>query len=352
MLTVVVAAWLFVSPMRAAGPASIEITWLSISNIHLEIGDLRVLIDGYITRIPPGDLYGGGGGAAYSRRPFTPDMDAITRVLNALGGPGSLDLLMTGHSHFDHSFDTATWSRLTEAPIIGSPTTCLQAQAQNIPADRCTAVYGGERLVLGDGITLYVVRWNHSGSRERNPEQHDPVELAAVPVRDPATGGLRPGVAEDFPNGGGNRGYLFVIDGPERRLSLFFQNSGSASDLDTEIVIDGRNYGAPIENLRRAMRAANLERVDLWIGAGGLPIAERVVPVIHPGAYIPVHWDGLAAPFFGGVTRPYNEPEQDQLLRAAGATVLAPAQYADRWLMDRSGVRAMPNDSMKRALGF
>jgi hypothetical protein len=38
-------------------------------------------------------------------------------------------LLLTGHSHFDHSFDTAAWSRLTGAPIVGSKTTCLQVGA-------------------------------------------------------------------------------------------------------------------------------------------------------------------------------------------------------------------------------
>ena len=121
-----------------------------------------------------------------------------------------MNLLLTGHSHWDHSFDTATWSKLTGARIIGSKTTCLQSQAEGVPAERCRAVFGRETIPLAEGVTMRVVRWNHSGDPAVNPEQHNPVELAAVPVPDPATGGLRAGVAEDFPNGGGNRGFLFT----------------------------------------------------------------------------------------------------------------------------------------------
>lgn len=73
----------------------------------------------------------------------------------------------------------------------------MQAQAEGLPVDRCTAVVGGERLTLSDGVVLRVIRWNHSGDPAANPEQHNPVELAAVPRPDPVTGGLRAGVDRD-----------------------------------------------------------------------------------------------------------------------------------------------------------
>jgi hypothetical protein len=207
--------------------------------------------------------------------------------MNALGGPASVNLLLTGHSHFDHSFDTAVWSRLTGARIIGSRTTCLQAEAQQIPASRCQAIDGGERISLGEGVSMRVVRWNHSGSSAANPEQHDPVELDVVPKLD-AAGGMRGGVAEDFPNGGGNRGFLFVSDTPGGRLAWFFQNSASADDLDKPIIANGKNFGAPLENLSAALKAEGLTSVDLWIGTGGAPVARLVVPVLKPKAYLPV----------------------------------------------------------------
>jgi len=263
-----------------------------------------------------------------------------------------VNLLLTGHSHFDHSFDTATWSRLTGARILGPTTTCLQAGAQGIPADRCTAVFGGERIVLGDGVALRVIRWNHSGDPATNPEQHNPVELDAVPRPDEATGGLRAGVAEDFPNGGGSRAFLFVVDGPDGRFSWFSQNSASAVDLDVPIVIDGRNFGAPIANLEAALEAEGLQSVDLWIGTGGAAIARLVLPVLKPKAYIPVHWDGLWGAFEAGVTRAYSNPGLEQFLSDSGVRLIKPAQYFDRWRLDRDGIRPVPNDAVKATLGF
>jgi L-ascorbate metabolism protein UlaG (beta-lactamase superfamily) len=338
--------------VRAAGPPYVDMTWMSFSNMYYELGSLRILTDGYITRLPQSAFFGGGGGLASTRQAFTPDVDAVTRVLMALGGPSSVNLLLTGHSHFDHSFDTATWSRLTGARIVGSKTTCFQAMAENIPSDRCTGVYGGETIPLADGVTLRVVRWNHSGDPRTNPEQHNPVELEATPRPDGQRGGLQAGVAEDFPNGGGTRAFLFVVDGPDGRFSWFYQNSASAVDLHVPIVIGGTDYGAPIENLKAALKAEKLDSVDLWIGTGGLSIAQLVLPVLKPKAYLPVHWDGLWGAFQKGVAQPYSDPPLQDVLAKSGVQLLKPGQYFDKWRLDRAGVRPLPNDAVKKALGF
>ena len=198
---------------------------------------------------------------------------------------------------------------------------------------------------------MYVVRWNHSGDSAKNPEQHDPRELAAVPVPD-ANGGLRAGVAEDFPNGGGTRAYLFVIDAPGGPVSLFFQDSASAVDLATPIVVDGHDYGAPIENLRRAMHDAGLKGVDLWIGTGGAEVAALVLPVLKPAAYLPVHWDGLFSPFNSGLPAPYSDAQLEKLLADAGVALITPTQYMDKWRLDRSGVHALDNRAVKSKLGL
>ena len=122
-------------PQRA-GPDHVDITWMSISNVYYEIGSLGLVTDGYITRIPQSDFHGGRGGLAYTRSAYRPDVESVTRVMNAIGGASKTQILLSGHSHFDHSFDTATWSRLTGARIIGPKTTCLQAEAEKIPASR------------------------------------------------------------------------------------------------------------------------------------------------------------------------------------------------------------------------
>ena len=339
-------------PGARTGPNHVDLTWMSITNMYFELGSLGIIADGYFSRIPQNIFYGGGGGLGQTRTPVKPDSAAVARVLSALGGPSKVGVLLTGHSHFDHSFDTGIWSRLTGARVIGSRTTCYQVVAQQIPSARCTAVNGGESIALADGVTLWVVRWNHSGDPAVNPEQHNPVELNAVPRRDPATGGLRAGVAEDFPNGGGNRAFLFTVDGPHGRYSWFFQNSASPVDLATPIVVDGFDFGAPIENLKRAMHAAGLTSVDLWIGTGGGAVSEMVVPVIRPRAFLPVHWDGLWGAFEAGVTKPFSDPGTEAVLAKAGVQLVRPAQYMDKWRLDAGGIRPLENSAVKRTLGF
>jgi hypothetical protein len=334
------------------GPDHVSITWMSVTNILYELGPLHILTDGYISRIPREEFYGGGGGYAFTRHPHRPDAAAVARVLDALGGPSTISLLLTGHSHWDHSFDTATWSQLTGAPIIGSKTTCLEAIAQGIPEDRCQAIYGGEKLETGEGVTVRIVRWNHSGDSNKNPEQHQPVELCGPPTPDAQTGGLRAGVAEDFPNGGGNRAFLFTVDSPKGRYTWFYQNSASPSDLSVSIIMDGSDYGAPLENLKAALRDAGVDRVDLWIGTGGIAIAKLLAPVLKPKAYLPVHWDDFFAPFERGVTTPFADAELEAFLAQEKIKLIKPQQYMDKWRLDTTGIESEGNDEVKRALGF
>ena len=351
-LAVVLVAFWTMAAASAVGPSYVDITWMSIANIYYELGSTGILTDGYITRIPLSNFYGGGGGLAKTRKASVPDAAAVTRVLTAIGGPSKVNLLLTGHSHFDHSFDTATWSKLTGAPIIGPKTTCFQAIAVSIPADRCTPVYGGEKMTLADGVTVRIVRWNHSGDSRSNPEQHNPIELGAVPRLDAATGGLRAGVAEDFPNGGGGRGFLFTVAGPDGLYSWFYQNSASPSDLSVPIVIGGTNYGAPIENLKAAMNDAGLVSVDLWIGTGGASVAQLVLPIIKPKAYLPIHWDGLAGTFLAGAPKAFSDASLATLLANSNVKLLKPVQYMDKWRLDRHGVQPVANTAVKQALGF
>jgi hypothetical protein len=341
-----------VLPAFSAKPSYVDITWMSIANIYYEIGGTGILTDGYFSRIPQDQFYGGGGGLAHTRMAFKPDVDAVRRVLDALGGKTKFNLLLTGHSHFDHSFDTATWSKLTGARIVGSKTTCLQAQAERVPAAQCRPVYGGEKINVAEGVTMRVVRWNHSGDTATNPEQHNPVELDAIPTPEPSNGGLHAGVAEDFPNGGGVRGFLFTVDGAQGRFSWFYQNSASAADLHVPIIINGKNYGAPIENLKAAMKDAGLQSVDLWIGTGGAAVAKLVVPVIKPKAFLPVHWDGLYGAFQAGVPRPYSDPPLEEFLTMSVVRLIRPAQYMDKWRLDKNGVQPLDNSAVKRTLGF
>ena len=117
------------SPLAHAAPDHVDITWMSITNMHFALGRQQILADGYITRLPQEVFFGGANGFDSTRRAVQPDLAAVTEVFDAIGGKSAVNLLLTGHSHFDHSFDTATWARLSGARVIGSPTTCLQVRA-------------------------------------------------------------------------------------------------------------------------------------------------------------------------------------------------------------------------------
>jgi hypothetical protein len=276
---------------------------------------------------------------------------SITKVREAMLGSDKVDYLLVGHSHFDHSWDTPTWSKMTGAPMIGGASSCMQAVAQGVAAAQCRSVSGGEKISLGDGITMRVVRFNHSGDAS-NPIQHFARELYQPPVADAATGGYRAGVGEDYPNGGGNRAYLFTIDRSDGQLAFFVNNSASAFDLDKDIVVDGVSYGSPIGNLAAAMKDAGLTHVDAWIGTGGRPVAEMIIPVLHPKAYLPSHWDGLFNSFWAGMPYPFKDEALQGYLEAQKITLVRPKQYFDKYVLTRDGITSDSNRQVKTKLGF
>jgi L-ascorbate metabolism protein UlaG (beta-lactamase superfamily) len=338
-----------------AGPSTsdaprVHLTWMSIANWLFELNDVRILMNGYFTRVPAPSFFGGGGGLAFTQAAFPIDVPMVLRVREAIGAP--IQWVYTGHSHFDHSWDSPLWAALTGAQLIGSRSTCLQAQAQNLPSTQCSELLGGEQIHFGEGVTGYVVRWNHSGNSASNPEQHNPIELVAQPLPDPVTGGFRAGVSEDYPNGGGGRMMLFVVERGGLRLSFFVNDSASATDLAAPILVDGVNYGAPIDNLSRALAEAGLDSVDLWIGTGGSAVAALVVPVLHPRAYIPNHWDGLYSPFLAGLPRPYADAGLTRYLAAQGISILPQTQYMDGYVLSPNGVERLAHREWKASLGF
>jgi L-ascorbate metabolism protein UlaG (beta-lactamase superfamily) len=344
------------STVATAAPPTAELTWMSIANWDFKIGGKRIFMDAYFTRVPgppffvapknyPGDLY------AYTKGPYGVDVESINKVRDAVLGGAKLDYMLVGHSHWDHSWDSPTWAKLTGAKMIGGTSSCMQGVAQGVPDTQCQSVSGGEKISLGDGITMRVVRFNHSGD-EKNPIQHFARELYQPPIPDPATGGLRAGVGEDYPNGGGNRAFLFTIENPEGKLTFFVNNSSSAFDLDKDIVVDGVSYGSPLGNLAAAMKDAGLTSVDLWIGTGGKPVAEKIVPVIHPTVYIPNHWDGLFNPFWPGMPYPFKDADLAAYLDAQKVALMPQKQYFDTYVLSQKGVTTKDNHAVKAKLGF
>jgi L-ascorbate metabolism protein UlaG (beta-lactamase superfamily) len=338
------------SPAAADDHAGIDLVWGSMANWLLRVGGVNILMDGYFTRLPESLFVPGPTGPLdLTAHPVTSDVEMVRYVHARLGSYRNLDYVLTGHSHFDHSLDSATWMKLTRARLIGSRTTAYQAIAWGTSPRRCSIVLGGETLRLGSA-RVEVMRWNHSG----NPGalQHDPIELNAVPVRDPATGGLRAGVAEDFPTGGGGRAFLFTVQCGRRMVSLLWINSGSAVDLDVPIVVDGKDYGAPSANLAQALRRARVDRVDLAVMPASVEHLDRVLTIARPRAVLPHHWDGLYQPFLSGMPYRFADAAYQATVAAHDAELIVQNQFLDAWRLDSRGVRAIPNEAMRSRFDF
>jgi hypothetical protein len=112
------------------------------------------------------------------------------------------------------------------------------------------------------------------------------------------------------------------------------------------------SYGSPIGNLAAAMKDAGITQVDAWIGTGGLPVAQMVVPVIHPKTYLPSHWDGLFNSFWAGMPYPFKDDALKAYLADRKIVLVQPTQYFDKYILTRNGVTAETNHAVKAKLGF
>jgi L-ascorbate metabolism protein UlaG (beta-lactamase superfamily) len=347
---------------------SIYLTWMSNTNWLVEVEETRILLDGWVTRIPRPKGIDFNQPETLHLPPAKPDVSAVKRILEALDIK-KIDYIVSGHSHFDHSFDSAVWARLTGAKIIGPKSTCLQAMAQGIPKSKCTVVEGSETIDLGNGLKVRVVQWNHSGdpSTPFGLFLQTPMELIDVPKLDSATGGLMPGPLDHFPCGG-VRAYLFTLDGAEGKITWFYSNSGNASTFEEPAAIDQaflKRYNLTLNNLEitpqeksvkecliSAIKEEKLDGVHLWIGYGSSRQVDQVIKILKPKAFIPQHWGGIWTSFFEGVSRIYKNPRLQAMLIKEGIGFYPQKQYMDKYKLDMKGVHRVPNKKVQKKLGF
>lgn len=348
---------------------SVYLTWMSNTNWLVEVGNIKILMDGWITRIPRVKRFAEISQESLSVPPVKPDAKAVRRILVALDIDDKLDYIISGHSHFDHSFDTAVWAKLTGANIIGPRSSCLQAMAQGIPKSRCTMVDGGEILDLGGGLQVRVICWNHTGdpSTPLGLFLQTPMELIDVPKLDPETGGLLPGLLDHFPHGG-IRAYLFTLQTKKGKITWLYSNSGNSLTFEKPAAIDEaflKKYKLTLHNLVitpqkksvkehlvAAKTAAGLEGVDLWLGYGSSAQVKQVTAILRPKAFIPHHWGGLWSDFFKGPNRAYSNPKLKEYLAGENIRFLVQRQYMDKYKMDVDGIQQVPNRRVKERLGF
>jgi L-ascorbate metabolism protein UlaG (beta-lactamase superfamily) len=353
-------------PATGGEPDAGHLTWRSITNWLVEAGDTRILLDGYVTRVDRTIVNADGTSTGTTK----PDQAIVSRVGDVLLPDGKLDAILIGHGHWDHAVDASAWAHATDARIAGARSVCLQAEALGIAADRCTAVEGGEVLEIGPYVRARAVRWHHSGdSTAAGRTLRAPLELRERPAVDAATGGLRPGFLEDYPNGGGARAWLITVRTSRGPVTLFWSNTANALTWDSVLppsdtsflraqgvdlsnLVWGGSTTAVRDHLSEAMRAEGLTAVDLWIGFPNARHIEQVASVLAPRTFIPQHWDDYMAPLLDGVARPFRPSSIEGALASAHIELVTPQRYFDRFRLEVGSVGAESGTGVRRRLGM
>ena len=233
---------------------------MSTANMYYEIGSLKIVIDGYRSagyhkaNFMVAEVIG-----SALTYPYKPDVAAVTRDAGAVASSVNLRLWVTAT---DHSFDTATWSKLTGlAPLTHDDV--LSSDMEKIPSDRCTAVYGGEKVTLGRGCGSARSAVESQRDSTTNPGATTPVELgvASFQIRPPEDFATE--LALRFSQLWWNARFPFTVEGPQCGVVP----AGTATrtrqcfDLAVPIVIEGKNYGARLK-LRLQTVMMRLDSVD------------------------------------------------------------------------------------------
>jgi L-ascorbate metabolism protein UlaG (beta-lactamase superfamily) len=106
-------------PARAAEP--LELTYLGVAGWELAHAGSVLLLDPYFTRASVEDR----------SRPLLPDTSAILRF-----APARADVILVGHSHYDHLLDVPAIAQRTSATVVGTPSTLNVARAAGISEER------------------------------------------------------------------------------------------------------------------------------------------------------------------------------------------------------------------------
>lgn len=147
-------AALILPASAAADDARLTLRWLGVAGFALESGDDTILHDPYLSR--PGLL-----ATLFTR--YEPD-PAVLRPLLAPGGRapelGRADLVLIGHSHFDHLGDAPWIARETGAVVAGSETTVNIARGYGVAPEGVRRVDPGDAFRQG-AFDLRVVESRH-----------------------------------------------------------------------------------------------------------------------------------------------------------------------------------------------
>ena len=285
------------------------VDWYGCATFALRTADLTIFLDAYIDR------------AANAAGPGK-TADEITAA----------DWILIGHSHFDHLYGAEKIMANTNATLVGSYESVRVMQGAGVPLERMICVSGGERIALGNGVSVSVFPSQHSCVwSHQQMEQPDTVCLGDMGVTwqeqqerfgelmkylasevEPATSEHIAQCGAGHSDRGDGGVLLYLIETPDG--SVLFQDtsghwSGVMADLRPDVAIlavAGRANidGEPIQGSLAQFTAAQVEMLrprkvlfghhDNWLPGFSIPTdtapilaeIEQVSPqveVLEPG---------------------------------------------------------------------
>ncbi len=111
--------------MDEESSSSVTLKWLGTAGFEIRSGGRTLLLDPFVTRTP-----------FYKLIPWAkiyPDESAVEKHLP------EADLILIGHSHYDHLLDAPLAATRTGAVLAGSPTTCFIAESLGVPREQMRA---------------------------------------------------------------------------------------------------------------------------------------------------------------------------------------------------------------------
>lgn len=117
----------------------VTLDWLGCATFRLTVGDLVILLDAYIDRVP-----------------LAPPVGLRAADIDRC------DAILVGHSHFDHIAGAETIAPRTGATVVGSNETARVLLEAGVSAGQLFRVQGGEHVRLSPDVTVRVFPSLHS----------------------------------------------------------------------------------------------------------------------------------------------------------------------------------------------
>jgi L-ascorbate metabolism protein UlaG (beta-lactamase superfamily) len=128
------------------GDRPVTLRYLGVAGWELTDGEHTLLVDPYFSRRKVED----------DAAPITPDLEAIHRY-----APKRADVVLVGHSHYDHLLDTPTIATDSGAHVVGTESTIHVARASGVAEDKLVVARGGETFAFGP-FSVRAIRGLHS----------------------------------------------------------------------------------------------------------------------------------------------------------------------------------------------